>query len=475
MIEQKNLWIRNRDIIFFISLLFFTVLSVYYFHPLINKAYFLFILFIIWRSSKNYFWICFFMIIASTPFNLFSEGSGQVLHRIPVYDFYGRFGLDFKELFLIIFSIKAYKKGNASELFLKSEYNIILIWLAFLWIVTYIIGVDFWNLIKFGRQILYLTLFYSVPRLLEREKMYMVFKIFSIITVLYFIDQILSVATGISIAKIIKDQDVVIHTDFIRTSSRMFSPQFFTFILGFYFLSSEKEFINKKMIIAFMIIAYLSIFVTGTRGWIIVYTFVFIYYLKYISLRKVKTIVVVSAMLVILGTVLFSFQITKQLVLSTTRRMNTLAYLSQGDLTANGSLNRLTVRLPRLIQGIRQSPVIGLGFSNSYQLYHDGHVGWANQVLQIGLIGLFLFIFLWIKYWEVNISLSQSVSEGNPYKKSILVLNAGLLCLLIIHSTSSTVFNFSMPFQVKTMVFMYFIFSDILLKEALILEENIDG
>jgi len=100
----------------------------------------------------------------------------------------------------------------------------------------------------------------------------------------------------------------------------------------------------------------------------------------------------------------------------------------------------LTVRLPRVVKGIKQNPILGSGFSNTFDYYRDGHMGWANQILQMGMVGLLLFIIFWISFWKYNVNLSKRLSMQNPFKNSIATLNTGLLCLLVINSTSRTMF-----------------------------------
>ena len=83
--------------------------------------FFLLILAITWFSKRDYFWLVFFIIIASSPFRLFEDYGGFTLHRIPSYGVVGHYSIEFNEIFLILFFIKAKFKGFKNKLVLQNQ------------------------------------------------------------------------------------------------------------------------------------------------------------------------------------------------------------------------------------------------------------------------------------------------------------------------------------------------------------------
>lgn len=210
---------------------------------------------------------------------------------------------------------------------------------------------------------------------------------------------------------------------------------------------------------------------TGTRGYILAFSVVIIYYILFIEKQMMRSLisVIISVMLII--SIVSFIPKLNNLLRSNVDRVSTLKSLAEGDLTAGRTLSRLSVRLPRLLKGIKQNPILGWGFSNTFDHYRDGHVGWANQILQMGIVGLLLFIMFWFSFWNYNANLSKRLSLKNPFKKSVAALNIGLLCLLVIHSTSRTMFNISMNHSMLVLVILYFLLSDLWAKLAI--EEEI--
>ena len=128
---------------------------------------------------------------------------------------------------------------------------------------------------------------------------------------------------------------------------------------------------------------------------------------------------------------------------------------------------RATKRLPKVVEGIKQNPIFGWGFSKTYATYSDSHVGFANQVLQSGIIGLIILIVFLVNFWLTNERINTKLSYNNPFKNSLLSLNLGIISLVIIHFTSTQMFGFSMHRATLTLLFTYFLLTDLWQKWAL--------
>lgn len=458
------------EVFYFILLFILTTISVYYFPPVINKIFFLILLLITWVSKKDYFWLVFFIIIASSPFRLFEDYGGQTLHRIPNYDIIGSYSIGFNDFFLILFFFKAMIKGTKNKLVLQKQYLIILGLIILLYILSFVYGFSGKTLITNTRWLLYFSLFYSVPRLIKNDSVIFIFRIFIIFTLLTIINQILTATIGFNIADTIAGTELTdkqfVGVRYVRAYDSVL-VQFFTFIFGLVMYRMRKPIIKKNHLLLIIVISYLSIFMTGTRGWILAFSCVVTYFFLFIETQKSKFFVLFIITIMLVVSIASFIPQLQFLLRSNIDRIQTLESLAKGDVTAGGSLQRLSIRLPRLIEGIKQNPILGWGFSDTYDYYADTHVGWASQILQMGIVGLIIFMNFWINFWKYNKRLAQKLSLKNPFKQTVITLNIGLLCLLIIHSTSRSMFNFGMNRAMLVLVIMYFILSDMWVKIAL--------
>lgn len=140
--------------------------------------------------------------------------------------------------------------------------------------------------------------------------------------------------------------------------------------------------------------------------------------------------------------------------------ISTLEKLVAGDITAGGTLARLDIRGPRVMNKFWQSPILGWGFANGYYEYADGHVGHQNILLNVGIVGyLFvngLFIYLCIKIW----SLCRKVEAEGLLKRAPLVYIGALIAVYVIHTSSTQFWGFDMYYdQIKKVLFFSLLFT----------------
>ena len=149
------------------------------------------------------------------------------------------------------------------------------------------------------------------------------------------------------------------------------------------------------------------------------------------------------------------------------RRVSTIEYLIEGDVTAGGTLQRIDKRLPKVLEGFKQNPIFGWGFSETCVKYYDQHVGNFNLLMQVGIVGGILFFYFWIKYFFMIFAVKKYSSSNNPLKSSILVLSLGFLGMLILHLTTFQFFGYyvNAPRIIFTIILISF--SDFFVKAAL--------
>lgn len=465
----------NRDIYYFLILFIFTVISVYYLPSPLNKLFFLALLPIAYKSKNSYFWITYLIIILSGPMRLFEDYEGDIVHRIPQYDLFGSYGLIFYEILLIVLFFKAIFKGEKNKLLLANHYNRFLVLIILLLIFSFMYGIETSSFISYSRKFLFFTLFYTFPRLIKKEDFIFLFKIFSIFTILTFMNQLLSATIGFNIADRIAGKGWVEHffegTEYKRAYDSVLA-QFITFIFGLVLYSMKRPFFNKNLLIFIISISYLSIFITGTRGWMIAFSVALIYYFIFIDNKKIKTFVALILCAMILSAALIFSPGMKTLIQSNVQRLSTMQEFAYGDITAGGTDVRLTERLPIVVDGIKQHPILGWGFSKDFAKYNDSHVGFAAQIAQSGFIGLIILVLFLIAFWRKNKNINESISKKSPFKNSILALNAGIISLIIIHFSSTQIFGFSLHPMIFILVISFFLLSDLWQKWALAEEYN---
>jgi len=466
----------NRDIYYFLILFILTVISVYYLPHFLNKFFFLSLLPIAYISKKNYLWIIYLATILTNPFRLFLDYSGEALYRIPQYDLMGIYGLTFTELLLIVLFIKGIFKGKKNKLILINYYYVFVILIIFLIVLSFAYGITTRNVIQYFRKFLVFTLFYTFPRLVKNKDFINMFKIFFIFSILSLIDQILAVTVNFSLADTVTRthslETLFIKSEFLRVSASGIGI-FFTFIFGLVLYSMKRPFFNKRFLICIIAISYISIFMTGSRGWIIAFSVALIYYFIFIVKRKIRTFTSLIFIVLILSSILIFLPSVQKLLQSNVQRLVTIQQLAQGDLTAGGTLSRLNTRFLGVFDGVKQNPILGWGFSSTYEKYSDFHVGYLNQILQSGLIGLVIFIIFLFKFWNTNKFINAKILNNSPFKNSILALNLGIVTLVIIHFTSTEIFSFSLVDGIAVTVFIFFLLSDLWLKWALAENQSI--
>jgi hypothetical protein len=130
-------------------------------------------------------------------------------------------------------------------------------------------------------------------------------------------------------------------------------------------------------------------------------------------------------------------------------RVTTLAGLAEGDLTAEGSLTRLTSRNAPVMDSWRRNPIIGWGFSK--HSYSDGHVGNQNILQVSGIIGLTIIFLAWITFFTTNFGHRRAMgNRGNVF----VSLNLMMVALVIIHSSSTQMFGYDVVFQPFIKIFV---------------------
>jgi O-antigen ligase len=232
-------------------------------------------------------------------------------------------------------------------------------------------------------------------------------------------------------------------------------------IFALYFSLTKSRIINKNYFYLIVLIGFITIILTGSRGWIISLALVLLgAILLLVMSREIAGFMRLAAVGVIVIFFIISMlpAVQEQIQLSF-QRVGTLEAIAEGDLSADGTLARLDMRSPRVMNKFRENPILGWGFSNEYYEYYDVHVGHQSILLNTGILGYIylnvLFFYLLLKIW--NMAKMRQIKSDDGYAFYVYIL--GLIFIYVIHSSSTQLWGYTLS-MVK-MLFIGFFFASV--------------
>ena len=449
-VKAYPIWSRDNSKLLLAFIL--TVIAVYIFPKLgipqiIIKLSFLFLLLIIFYSKNDVFWLSWFFVISDAPGRLFTLTSGSTIYRLPMYTLMSGVSTGFTELFLIMYIIKFLSKKTKLSLFNKYA-KLIIIYGIFTIAYSFILGISQSNLISSIRTILPWFWFLIIPEFIsDPKRVEHLFQLLAPFAFIIFILSLQSQITGEYLHNILSGESAY---GFLGEAElelvRVNQADYLLFVLVFFalfYLSLERKIFNNTYLNLIIIIGFITILLSATRGWIIALLILLssVFFMKGYNLMKqfIRMLVMIGILIYIVQIFYpsFLFQISKSF-----ERLDTLEALTEGDLTAGGTLARLTERGPRVMKEFKKSPIIGWGFSNHYFAYSDMHVGNQTMLLQGGIVGytfwmvIFLLIFYNIFIYGRLYYVKFSIGSG------IYVILFALIATFAIHSSSTHMWGF---------------------------------
>ena len=134
-----------------------------------------------------------------------------------------------------------------------------------------------------------------------------------------------------------------------------------------------------------------------------------------------------------------SFKIQSKLVFN---RYETIQLLYKRDITAGGTSVRLTSRSDKVMKVFKESPIFGKGISSIAFSVNDTHVGNQNMLMEGGVIGFLINMYVWASITLITVRLHFSQMRNPHYNRELLIIVIMLLGLLIIHSSSSGIIGY---------------------------------
>lgn len=467
---------NTKDVIRLYFMIAVSVAFVYFTPTTITNFYFLVLLFAFFNSKKEYFWFALVFIFIERPGGLFTNRLVESGSRLPFFRVASGFSITFEDLFILLALLKAVQKGIRPKLFFRRSLRNFLIFFVILFIFSFTIGMSIDSSLRSIRNILPYTLFVSFPILIYNREKFVRFSylIYSILF-LVLISQLFQLSTGGKLVSLFGPaEESALRMD---VSMRLIDASFislFSLITSLFFLATREDYFNRRFLQIIAIISYLSVFLTATRGWIIAYSIIFIFFIiSSPNKKKLFPSLILPVLIVVI--VFSSVPILRSQVDRVYTRIKTLEKLAEGDATAGGTLSRLTERGPRVMKKFRESPILGWGFSDEKLKYTDEHVGNQNILLSTGIVGYGLFLIFWLRFLFVIYSNQRKLSRANSYKKALSILLYAFIGIFIIHSTSTQLFGLDiMSYYLNKAFFLvfFFVMTDLFLKEALAEEQE---
>lgn len=456
----------KSDIVKITGLFSLTVLIRYFAPTAVFFILLVLFLFFFFNSKKSYLWLAFLFIIDSSPGGLFSMQ--DEVHTFSFISGAGIGNLYFYIPFIIVALVKVRKvKVTYPKYFLQTILGVLIFYFVFLLAGN---GIYKWTAIV--RLTLPWLLLYIVPRLLRDEDDYakffnliFAFVTFVLITQVYKLftaQEFVTLLGGTGNPSLAQWKDILDANAALRPAEGIFIP-FVALFGSVYFLTKRKQmYFRPNYLFLITGLSVLSIFITATRAWLLAALFILICYTFIGSKNPVKLITryAFPAFFVALIIILVPFlSLQADLAL---QRYETIGFLLQGDITAGGTLSRLSVRAPQVMSHYYQKPIFGWGYGNEGASFSDGHVGHQNLLMHTGLVGYLLFVIFWITFLIKMAAVNKRATSRSAYYKLPTILIIFFLAIHIINTsaqwfnyltTYGTGFVFSLLFSLGNMLY----------------------
>ena len=416
------------------------IIVVYLLPSFVKFPFFLALLFAGYVSKDDSFILAFFIILFAEIGGLFPETSRieGAYQRLPVYGL-GPVRLPLYDIALVMLTIKSYFRSKEALTF-KPKLTPVLILLVILAGFSLVLGMDRNSYVFSIRAFLSFLVFFIFPKLLNSEKdilRFMSFLFSAVFLIVY-----ASLAEALSGFRLGNIAGEVYKSALEFREIRVINSPFLVlicFIYASYWLYANRAVGFKRLYLgAIVAICYFLNALSATRGWFLAFSLMLtVSFLVYLN----KTHRIIAYLFPMVTVIIFMASSSSQLsyvVGNAIGRLQTIETLVEGDLSAGGTLSRITVRMPRMLVKLKENPIIGFGFSDEYYQYADNHVGWIMQMLQMGILGLFIFLVMFYRFIEYNISIVHLTKE-----KAVHVFSIALMGIMVIHTSSTAIFAFS--------------------------------
>lgn len=438
--DQQNGKDYYANLKFIIGLFVVSVLFSYFSPTPVKYAFFTGLLLYAYKSNNSPVMLAFFVLLFFPPGYLLN--SNDLVGGLPKFSLFGLRDVTFHEIFIIVVLFKALAIKGKPKIIVPNALIVYFFTTLLILVFSIIVEIDLIQMLKSLRYILPITLFFSLSYLFSSKgAIHDFFRYILPFSAIILLSQLFMVLTGLHLSQLFGGNFGVLSAA-IDVQENLARPNYATHLLtlniavGFYLQSLRKN--SQSRILRapwiFSMISIIAIFFTATRGYALgAVVIVFIYAIIGKRVKISKLLLSLAILFIILISIsLLSNQITHSL-----ERLLTVFYLFDGDLSAGGTLRRLTDYLPEMLEIFYRSPLWGYGFTSTFFENSNAHVAFANILLQSGLIGFLIINAIYISL------ILKSISWYLEFKDSFYLLSfAVLTALFLIHSTSYAVFSY---------------------------------
>jgi hypothetical protein len=450
--NKLSIWSKENTL--FLLTFLFTVIVVYILphlyipQPLI-KIIFLLLLFVVFRSKNDAFWLSWFFVVINAPGRLFSIGYSSTIYRLPLYRLGPGVAIGFDELFLLIYLLKFLLKKDKNNNIFNKYWIIILIYGFITLFYSFGIGLSSGNVVTAIRMIIPWFWVLILPEFIsDSDKLAEAFKLLAPFVFINFLIQIYTQITGQYLNDILSGEIWYgflgsAEEELVRISDGC-AVNLFCMIMSLFYLCSEDKRFNRIYLNLLIVIYLIFILMTATRGWIVASLILLssVFFMRGFNFIKqfTSTLLILILFIFLLRIIYPSFILQASLALE---RFKTLKFLISGDPTAGGTLARISERSPRVMSVFRESPVIGWGLSDRYFRSWDGHVGNQTMLMQGGIIGYAIWIICYFLTLLNIYFLNRNSIVRSHIKNGGIVFLMAMIAIFVIHSSSSQILGFN--------------------------------
>ena len=436
------------DVIKFLFLIVVTIVVTYFTSTPVRLAWYLMLLIFYFFSTDEALWLAFFLS-TTDGFSGFFGLYAVVLPILP-----GLPAAEAVQIYIVLSVIKAVRSNNRVHIFYNKYLQILFLYLIFNIIWGQMMGLSGGLNVYFRvlKGFIPMLLFYSVPRLFVKEEVYeRFFKLIFFIVLLAFAAQVFTLLTGLTPKEaigLIPDEDSKENKDF-----RFFYNSGSTLLglfAALFYLNRNKDKSQNRILPFFIVFTAMAMSIlSATRGWIISFSMVIFLTVLFTGIIRTRRILEFTLIVAPLLYWAVSNPTINNQIAFARERLGAMEAIAGGDLSAEGTLQRLDYRSHRVMEAWRENPVFGWGLSDKGYEYFDGHVGNQALLAMSGLAGFILLNgFLIYFTWKIVFVYNRSVRRIYD-RNSLLVFLFFLGGWFIIHSTSGQQFNYiGMPAQI---------------------------
>jgi len=377
------------------------------------------------RSSKIYPWIFVLLFVSFAPGDLFGRTRPLIFITVPFLGI-----VSFGMAFILVSWIKVIKKR--AQIIYKNSFLVIIIY-AFL--LLPIFGVV--NVPGFLRGLIFFSWLLVLPRLINSSEdfdrlFYMIF----IANILVFAFNTFQVLTGQTFARVIAGtyQPGVFDPDRLVRTVAGISFAHLAVAGGLLYLNKSKTSMSVILAYSGLVLGFLNIVYSGTRGWVFGTTFLIIAYSFFMIPRVIRNILFIVPVVAMTIIIAWNIPVIRSQIIGTYDRIIHREYLLDinPDTTEIGRIQRGT----RVMNKFRESPILGFGFGEEGREYGDSHTGNQTLLLHFGIIGYLLFLNFWVGFLGKVLFSERFIKHKGPDYRINVLIAISFISIFIIHSTS---------------------------------------